>query len=356
MTERKYLASVTASNESEVAGDRNREHLDALGVIFCGMEVALRDYPDLVQEHLGTVIPPNDKTFSSHNSAVWSGGRFLYVPPGVHVDQPLERHLGSEAPNNDQFERTLVIADEGSSLRYFEGCSAPIYTSTSLRSAVVEVIVKEHARVEYTTIQNWSKNVVNLVSARALVHAEGQMAWIDCTIGSRLTMRCPTVVMVGPQASGEVRSVAYAGQGQHQDAGARMVHAAPETTSKIVSKAISSDGGRTSYRSLVDIGEDARGCTSDVQADALILDEDSISDTCPDMEIGSRDAVVDHQATVSKVDDEQVFYLMSRGLSEEQAMGMIINGFIEPITRRLPMEYAVEWSRFIDLQMEGSVG
>jgi Fe-S cluster assembly protein SufB len=255
-----------------------------------------------------------------------------------------------------QFERTLIIADEGSEVHYIEGCSAPVYTTDSLHSAVVEIVVKPSARVTYTTIQNWSNNVFNLVTKRARVEAEGHMEWIDGNIGSRLTMKYPAVVMVGPKASGEVLSVAYAGQGQHQDAGAKMTHAAPETTSKIVSKSISKDGGRTSYRGLVRVEGDAYGCKSHVQCDALILDEDSISDTYPYMEVGAKDAVIGHEATVSKVADDQLFYLMSRGLSQEQAMGMIVNGFIEPVTRTLPMEYAVEWSRLIELQMEGSVG
>ncbi len=354
--ERKYLAGVTAQYESEVVYHRNREDLEEMGVIFCDMDTALREHPELVKEYFGTVIPPNDNKFSSLNSAVWSGGSFIYVPPGVHVDQPLQAYFRINAENMGQFERTLIIADEGSSVHYIEGCSAPVYTSDSLHSAVVEIIVKDSARVTYTTIQNWSNNVFNLVTKRAKVYAEGHMEWIDGNIGSRLTMKYPAVVMVGPKASGEVLSVAYAGNGQHQDAGAKMVHAAPETTSKIVSKSISSDGGRTSYRGLVHVDENAHGCKSHEQCDALILDEDSISDTYPYMEIGSRDAIIGHEATVSKVADEQLFYLMSRGLSEEQAMGMIVNGFIEPITRTLPMEYAVEWSRLIELQMEGSIG
>ena len=285
----------------------------------------------------------------AHNS-------FIYVPPGVNVEMPLQAYFRINAENMGQFERTLIIADEGSQVHYIEGCSAPVYTTDSLHSAVVEIVVKPSARVTYTTIQNWSNNVFNLVTKRARVETEGHMEWIDGNIGSRLTMKYPAVVMVGPKASGEVLSVAYAGPGQHQDAGAKMTHAAPETTSKIVSKSISKDGGRTSYRGLVRVEDDAYGCKSHVQCDALILDEDSISDTFPYMEVGARDAVIGHEATVSKVADEQLFYLMSRGLSAEQAMGMIVNGFIEPVTRTLPMEYAVEWSRLIELQMEGSVG
>ena len=354
--ERKYLAGVTAQYESEVVYHRNREELEAQGIIFCDMDTAVREHPELVRKHFGRVIPPNDNKFSALNSSVWSGGSFIYVPPGVSVELPLQAYFRINAENMGQFERTLIIADEGSQVHYIEGCSAPVYTSDSLHSAVVEIVVGSGARVTYTTIQNWSSNVYNLVTKRARVEAEGHMEWIDGNIGSQLTMKYPAVVMVGPKASGEVLSVAYAGSGQHQDTGAKMTHAAPETTSKIVSKSISKDGGRTSYRGLVRVEEDAYGCTSHVQCDALILDADSISDTYPYMEVGTQDAVIGHEAVVSKVADEQLFYLMSRGLSEEQAMGMIVNGFIEPVTRTLPMEYAVEWSRLIELQMEGSVG
>ena len=354
--ERKYLAGVTAQYESEVVYHKNREDLERQGVIFCDMDTALREYPEIVRAYFGKVIPPNDNKFSSLNSAVWSGGSFIYVPEGVEVEMPLQAYFRINAENMGQFERTLIIADKGSKVHYIEGCSAPVYSTDSLHSAVVEIIVKESARVTYTTIQNWSSNVFNLVTKRAIVEAEGHMEWIDGNIGSRLTMKYPAVVMVGPKASVDVLSVAYAGAGQHQDAGAKMTHAAPETTSKIVSKSISKNGGRSSYRGLVRVEDDAYGCKSHVQCDALILDEDSISDTYPYMEIGSKDAVVGHEATVSKVADEQLFYLTSRGLTEEQATGMIVNGFIEPVTRTLPMEYAVEWSRLIELQMEGSVG
>ncbi|MBM3683107.1 MAG: Fe-S cluster assembly protein SufB [Actinobacteria bacterium] len=354
--ERKYLAGVTAQYESEVVYHRNRVELEEQGVIFCDMDTAVREHPELVRQYFGKVIPPNDNKFSALNSAVWSGGSFIYVPPGVEVDMPLQAYFRINAENMGQFERTLIIADEGSKVHYIEGCSAPVYSTDSLHSAVVEIVVRPSARVTYTTIQNWSNNVFNLVTKRARVEAEGHMEWIDGNIGSRLTMKYPAVVMVGPKASGEVLSVAYAGAGQHQDAGAKMVHAAPETTSKIVSKSISKDGGRTSYRGLVRVEDGAYGCKSHVQCDALILDDGSISDTYPYMEVGSKDAVIGHEATVSKVADEQLFYLRSRGLSEEQAMGMIVNGFIEPVTRTLPMEYAVEWSRLIELQMEGSVG
>ncbi len=354
--ERKYLAGVTAQYESEVVYHRNREDLEQLGVIFCDMDTALREYPEIVRAYFGTIIPSNDNKFSALNTAVWSGGSFIYVPPGVNVEMPLQAYFRINAENMGQFERTLIIADEGSQVHYIEGCSAPVYTTDSLHSAVVEIVVKPSARVTYTTIQNWSNNVFNLVTKRARVEAEGHMEWVDGNIGSRLTMKYPAVYMVGPKASGEVLSVACAGAGQHQDAGAKMVHAAPETTSRIISKSISKDGGRTSYRGLVRVEEGAHGCKSHVQCDALILDGDSVSDTYPYMEIGERDAIIGHEATVSKVNDEQLFYLMSRGLSQEQAMGMIVNGFIEPVTRTLPMEYAVEWSRLIELQMEGSVG
>ncbi|MEA3019483.1 MAG: Fe-S cluster assembly protein SufB, partial [Actinomycetota bacterium] len=309
-----------------------------------------------VRSWFGKIIPPGDNKFAALNSAVWSGGSFIYVPPGVEVEMPLQAYFRINAENMGQFERTLIIADEGSKVHYIEGCSAPVYTTDSLHSAVVEIVVQPSARVTYTTIQNWSNNVFNLVTKRARVDTEGHMEWIDGNIGSRLTMKYPAVVMVGPKASGEVLSVAYAGEGQHQDAGAKMTHAAPETTSRIVSKSISKDGGRTSYRGLVRVEEGAYGSKSHVQCDALILDDHSISDTYPRMEIGEKDAEIGHEATVSKVGDEQLFYLMSRGLSQEQAMGMIVNGFIEPVTRTLPMEYAVEWSRLIELQMEGSVG
>ena len=354
--ERKYLAGVTAQYESEVVFHRNRDDLEAMGVIFCDMDTALREYPELVKQYFGTVIPANDNKFSALNTSVWSGGSFIYVPPGVKVDMPLQAYFRINAENMGQFERTLIIADEGSEVHYIEGCSAPTYTSDSLHSAVVEIIVKPSARVTYTTIQNWSNNVFNLVTKRARVEAEGHMEWIDGNIGSRLTMKYPAVWLVGPKASGEVLSVAYAGNGQHQDTGSKMVHAAPETTSKIVSKSISKDGGRTSYRGLVRVEDDAYGCKSHVQCDALILDDLSVSDTYPYMEVGARDAVIGHEATVSKVADEQLFYLMSRGLSEDRAMSMVVNGFIEPVTKTLPMEYAVEWSRLIELQMEGSVG
>jgi Fe-S cluster assembly protein SufB len=354
--ERKYLAGVTAQYESEVVYHRNREDLERQGVLFCDMDTALREYPEIVKQYFGTVIPLNDNKFAALNSAVWSGGSFIYVPPGVKVDMPLQAYFRINAENMGQFERTLIIADEGAQVHYIEGCSAPVYTSDSLHSAVVEIICKPSSRVTYTTIQNWSNNVFNLVTKRARCDAEAHMEWIDGNIGSRLTMKYPAVYLMGPKASGEVLSVAYAGPGQHQDAGAKMIHAAPETTSTIISKSISKDGGRTSYRGLVRFEEGATKSKSFVRCDALLLDEKSRSDTYPYIEFGEKDAQVGHEATVSKVGDDQLFYLMSRGLSEQQAMSMIVNGFIEPVTRTLPMEYAVEWSRLIELQMEGSIG
>src|SRR5881409_2601805 len=354
--EKKYLAGVGAQYESEVVYHKLQEQLTSQGVIFCDMDTALKEHPDLVKQYFGTVIPTNDNKFAALNSAVWSGGSFIYVPPGVEVEMPLQAYFRINAENMGQFERTLIIADKGSKVHYIEGCSAPVYTTDSLHSAVVEIAVGEAARVTYTTIQNWSNNVFNLVTKRARVEAEGHMEWIDGNIGSRLTMKYPAVYLMGPKASGEVLSVAYAGPGQHQDAGAKMVHAAPETTSKIVSKSISKDGGRTSYRGLVRVEEGAHKVKSHVRCDALILDEESRSDTYPYMEIDEKDARIGHEATVSKVGDDQLFYLQSRGLTEQQATAMIVNGFIEPITKTLPMEYAVELSRLIELSMEGSVG
>ena len=354
--ERKYLAGVTAQYESEVVFHRNREDLEQLGVLFCDMDTAVREYPELVRKYFGKVIPPNDNKFAALNSAVWSGGSFIYVPPGVKVDQPLQAYFRINTENMGQFERTLIIADEGSQVHYVEGCSAPVYSTDSLHSAVVELVALPGSRITYTTIQNWSNNVYNLVTKRARAEAEAHVEWIDGNIGSRLTMKYPAVYLMGPKASGEVLSVAYAGPGQVQDAGAKMVHCAPETTSTIVSKSISKDGGLTSYRGLVKVEEGATGAKSFVRCDALILDEQSISETKPYMEVGEQDASIGHEATVSKIGDDQLFYLMSRGLTEAQAMGMIVNGFIEPVTRTLPMEYAVEWSRLIELQMEGSIG
>ncbi|HVM09625.1 MAG TPA: Fe-S cluster assembly protein SufB [Acidimicrobiales bacterium] len=354
--ERKYLAGVTAQYESEVVYHRNREDLERRGILFSDMDTAVREYPDVVKRFFGTIIPPGDNKFAALNSAVWSGGSFIYVPPGVECEMPLQAYFRINSENAGQFERTLIIADEGAKVHYIEGCSAPVYSSDSLHSAVVELVALPGARITYTTIQNWSPNVYNLVTKRARAEAEAHVEWIDGNIGSRLTMKYPSVVLAGPKASGEVLSVAYAGPGQHQDAGAKMIHAAPETTSTIVSKSISKDGGRTSYRGLVKVEEGAYGARSHVRCDALLLDDISRTDTYPRQEIEERDARIEHEATVSKVSEDQLFYLMSRGLSEDQAVGMIVNGFIEPVTRTLPMEYAVEWSRLIELQMEGSIG
>jgi Fe-S cluster assembly protein SufB len=354
--ERKYLAGVTAQYESEVVYHRNREDLEKQGILFSDMDTALRENPELVRRFFGRIIPPGDNKFAALNSAVWSGGSFIYVPPGVNCELPLQAYFRINSENAGQFERTLIIADEGAQVHYIEGCSAPVYSSESLHSAVVELVALPGSRITYTTIQNWSPNVYNLVTKRARAETEAHVEWVDGNIGSRLTMKYPSVVMVGPKASGEVLSVAYAGAGQHQDTGAKMIHAAPETTSTIISKSISKDGGHSTYRGLVHVDPGAKGSKSFVRCDALILDEDSISETKPYMEIEERDAQIGHEATVSKVGADQLFYLMSRGLSEQQAMSMIVNGFIEPVTRTLPMEYAVEWSRLIELQMEGSVG
>jgi len=354
--ERKYLAGVTAQYESEVVYHKNREDLAAQGILFSDMDTALRENEEIVKKYFGTIIPPGDNKFAALNSAVWSGGSFIYVPPGVTCEMPLQAYFRINSQNAGQFERTLIIADEGASVHYIEGCSAPVYSSDSLHSAVVELIAMPGAQIHYTTIQNWSPNVYNLVTKRARAETEARVIWTDGNVGSKLTMKYPSVYLMGPKASGEVLSVAYAGPGQHQDAGAKMIHAAPETSSTIISKSVSKDGGRTSYRGLVKVDEGAHHSRSHVRCDALILDEDSRSDTYPYMEIGEQDARIGHEATVSKVGEDQLFYLESRGLSEQQAMSMIVNGFVEPVTKTLPMEYAVEWSRLIELNMEGAVG
>ena len=356
--ERKYLAGVTAQYESEVVYHRNREDLEKLGVLFMDMDTAVREHPEIVKEYFGTIIPPNDNKFAALNSAVWSGGSFIYVPPGVHVDQPLQAYFRINSENMGQFERTLIIVDEDAYVHYVEGCSAPIWSTDSLHSAVVEIVVKRGGRCRYSTIQNWSNNVYNLVTKRAVAYADATMEWVDGNLGSKLTMKYPAVWMMEPGAHGEVLSIAFAGEGQHQDAGAKMVHAAPNTTSTIVSKSICKDGGRAGYRGLVRVEPGAKGVKSFVRCDALILDADSRSDTYPYMEIEEADAEIGHEATVSKVGEEQMFYLMSRGLSEEEATSMIVAGFIEPIVKELPMEYAVEMNRLIELNMieAGAVG
>jgi Fe-S cluster assembly protein SufB len=356
--ERKYLAGVTAQYESEVVYHRNREDLEKLGVLFTDMDTALREHEDIVKEYFGKLIPPNDNKFAALNSAVWSGGSFIYVPPGVNVDQPLQAYFRINSENMGQFERTLIIVDEGAYVHYVEGCSAPTYSTDSLHAAVVEIIVKEGGRCRYTTIQNWSNNVFNLVTKRAAAYRNATLEWVDGNLGSRLTMKYPAVWLMEPGAHGEVLSIAFAGEGQHQDAGAKMVHAAPDTTSTIVSKSISKDGGRAGYRGLVRVEPGAENAKSFVRCDALILDENSRSDTYPYMEIEENDAEIGHEATVSKVGEEQLFYLMSRGLTEDQATSMIVAGFIEPIVKELPMEYAVEMNRLIELNMAaaGAVG
>ncbi len=354
--ERKFRAGVSAQYESEVVYHSIREDLEAQGVIFCDTDTALRDHPDLFREYWATVIPPGDNKFSALNSAVWSGGSFIWVPPGVRVEVPLQAYFRINQENMGQFERTLIICEEDSFVHYVEGCTAPVYSSDSLHSAVVEIIVKKGARCRYTTIQNWSTNVYNLVTKRAVCHENATMEWVDGNLGSRLTMKYPAVWMVGKGARGEVLSIAFASEGMHQDAGAKMVHVASDTSSTIVSKSVSKGGGRTSYRGLVRVEPGAKRVKASVVCDALLLDEDSRSDTYPYMDIQEEDTSIGHEATVSKVADDQIFYLMSRGLSEDAAMAMIVRGFIEPIAKELPMEYAVELNRLIELQMEGSIG
>ena len=354
--ERKFLAGVGAQYDSEVVYHNLEKELDELGVIFVDTDTAVRDYPDLVKEYFGTVIPSADNQFAALNSAAWSGGSFIYVPPGVKVNYPLQAYFRINTENMGQFERTLIIADEGAEVHYVEGCTAPTYSSESLHSAVVEIICKKGSRVRYTTIQNWANNVYNLVTKRAMAYEDAHMEWIDGNLGSKLTMKYPSIYMMEPGARGEILSIAFASRGQHQDAGGKVFHRAPHTTSRITSKSISKDGGTSSYRGWVDVAKGAKGCKSHVVCDALILDEDSRSDTYPVIEVGENDVSIEHEAHVSKIGEEQLFYLMSRGLSEEAASTMIVNGFIDPLIKELPMEYAVEMNRLIQLQMEGSVG
>jgi Fe-S cluster assembly protein SufB len=326
------------------------------GVIFLGMDEGLKQYPELVKEYFTTIIPYNDNKFAALNTAVWSGGSFIYVPPGVEVEMPLQAYFRINAKNVGQFERTLIIVDEGAQVHYVEGCTAPIYTSDSLHSAVVEIVVKKGGRCRYTTIQNWSNNVYNLVTKRAQAFENATMEWVDGNLGSKVTMKYPAVYLMEPGAHGEILSIAFAGTGQHQDAGGKVVHMAPRTTSRIISKSISKDGGRSSYRGLLKVGKGAYDCRSNVVCDALLLDEASRSDTYPYIEIEEEDVTIGHEASVSKVGEEQLFYLMSRGVNEEMANTMIVNGFIEPLVKELPMEYAIEMNRLIQLQMEGSIG
>jgi Fe-S cluster assembly protein SufB len=354
--EKKYLAGVGAQYDSEVVYHNIREDLEKLGVLFLGMDQALREHEDIVKEYFGTIVPPNDNRYAALNSAVWSGGSFIYVPKGVKVDIPLQAYFRINTQNMGQFERTLIIADEGSQVHYVEGCTAPIYSSDSLHSAVVEIIVKKGARVRYTTIQNWSNNVYNLVTKRAAAYQDAVMEWVDGNLGSKLTMKYPSVYLMEPGAHGEILSLAFAGAGQHQDAGGKIVHAAPNTTSTIISKSLSKDGGRTSYRGLLKVYEGCDNVKSTVRCDALLIDETSRSDTYPTMEIDAPDVHIQHEAYVSKLGEDQLFYLMSRGLSEDAAAKMIVNGFVEPIVKELPMEYAVELNRLIELQMDGAIG
>jgi Fe-S cluster assembly protein SufB len=354
--ERKFLAGVGAQYESEVVYHQVNEQLEKQGVIFLDMDTALREHEDIVREYWATIIPANDNKLAALNSAVWSGGSFVYVPKGVKVEMPLQAYFRINTENMGQFERTLIIAEEDSDIHYIEGCTAPVYSTDSLHSAVVEIICKPGSRVRYTTVQNWSQNVYNLVTKRAVAQEGATMEWVDCNLGSKLTMKYPSIYLTGERAHGEVLSIAFAGNGQHQDAGAKIVHAAPKTTSSIFSKSISKDGGRSTYRGLLEVADGASETRSKVVCDALLLDEDSRSDTYPTIRIDENDADIGHEATVSKVGDDMLFYLQSRGLSEEEASKMIVNGFIEPVTKELPMEYAVELNRLIELQMEGSIG
>ena len=354
--EQKYLAGVGAQYDSEMIYHSVKEELDNQGVIFMSIEDGLRHHPDIFREYFSTVIPIQDNKFAALNSAVWSGGSFVYIPKGVKVNLPLQAYFRLNMANIGQFERTLIIADEGAQVHYVEGCTAPTYTTNSLHSGVVEIVVKKNARVRYSTIQNWSTNVYNLVTQRAKVYENGTMEWVDANLGSKVTMKYPSCYLMEPGAHGEVLSVAFAGPGQYQDAGAKAIHFAPNTSSKITSKSISRGNGRCSYRGLLKVHSNAEGAKSNVVCDALLLDRDSRSDTYPYIEVDAEDVTLGHEATVSKVGEEQLFYLMSRGLSEEEATTMVVSGFIEPLVKELPMEYAVEMNRLIQLQMIGSVG
>ena len=354
--ERKYLAGVKAQFESEVIYGSLKEELGNQGVIFTDTDTAIKEHPELLQEYFATIIPPEDNKFAALNSAVWSGGSFIYVPPGVKIEYPLQAYFRIKAENMGQFERTLIIVDEGAEVHYVEGCTAPMYSSESLHSAVGEIVCKKNSRCRYTTIQNWANNIYNLVTKRALAYKDATMEWIDGNLGSQLTMKYPAVYMMEPGARGEILSIAFSSKGQHQDAGAKLVHCAPHTTGQIISKSISKNGGRSSYRGLVKVEKGAHHSRSNVVCDALILDPESRSDTYPYIEIAEQDVSIGHEASVSRIGEEQLFYLMSRGLSESEASTMIVNGFIEPLVKELPMEYAVEMNRLIQLQMEGAVG
>jgi Fe-S cluster assembly protein SufB len=354
--EKKYLAGVKAQFESEVIYGSLKEDLSRQGVIFTDTDSAVREYPDLVRQYFATIIPPSDNKFAALNSAVWSGGSFIYVPKGVKIEFPLQAYFRINAESMGQFERTLIIVDEGAQVHYVEGCTAPMYTTESLHSAVVEIVVNKHARCRYTTIQNWANNIYNLVTKRAMAYEGALMEWIDGNLGSRLTMKYPAVYMMEPGARGEILSIAFASAGQHQDAGAKLVHCAPDTSGRIISKSISKNGGRASYRGLVKVERGAKRARSNVVCDALILDSKSRSDTYPYIEVDEQNVQLGHEASVSRISEEQLFYLQSRGLSEAEASTMIVSGFIEPLVKELPMEYAVEMNRLIELQMEGSVG
>ena len=354
--EKKFLSGVKAQFESEVVYGSLQEELGKKGVIFTDTDTAVREHSDLLREYFATIIPPQDNKMAALNSAVWSGGSFIYIPPGVKIEFPLQAYFRINAESMGQFERTLIICDEGSQVHYVEGCTAPMYTTESLHSAVVEVVVKRNARCRYTTIQNWANNIYNLVTKRAVAYQDATMEWVDGNLGSKLTMKYPAVYMLEPGARGEILSIAFSSRGQHQDAGAKLVHCAPNTTGQILSKSISKNGGRSSYRGLVKVEKGATGSKSNVVCDALILDPDSRSDTYPYIEIAEQDVTIGHEASVSRIGEEQLFYLMSRGLTESEASTMIVNGFVEPLIKELPMEYAVEMNRLIQLQMEGSVG
>ncbi|OQY31990.1 MAG: Fe-S cluster assembly protein SufB [Anaerolineaceae bacterium 4572_5.1] len=355
-SEQKFLAGVGAQYESEMVYHNIHKHLEEQGVIFLSIENGLRKHPELFREYFGSVVPYTDNKLASLNGAVWSGGSFVYIPPGLTVDLPLQAYFRLNAANIGQFERSLIIADEGASVHFVEGCTAPQYSTDSLHSGVIEIFVKKNARVRYTTIQNWSNNVYNLVTQRARVEENGTMEWVDSNLGSKVTMKYPACILVGEGAHGEILSIAFSGKDQHHDTGGKMIHLAPNTTSKIVSKSISKNGGRASYRGLVKVNPGKKNVRSNVVCDALILDEHSRSDTYPVIEVDEQDVTIGHEASVSKVEAEQLFYLMSRGLSEEEATSLVVSGFIEPLVKELPMEYAIEMNRLIQLQMEGSVG
>lgn len=355
-SEKKFMAGLGAQFDSEVVYKSVQEALSKQGVIFDSTDNALREHPELFKEYFGKIVPANDNKFAALNSAVWSGGTFIYVPKGVHIDLPLQAYFRINTESMGQFERTLIIADEGSSVHYIEGCTAPIYSSNSLHAAVVEIIVKKNAKVKYTTLQDWAHNIYNLVTKRSFVYENGEMIWVDCNMGSQLTMKYPAIYLLGEGAKGEVHSLAIASKNQHQDAGSKIIHGASNTSSLVSAKSISKDGGRSSYRGLLKVNKGAKNIKSKVSCDALILDKFSRSDTYPLMQIDEEDVSIAHEATVSKIGEEELFYLMSRGISEQEASSMIVNGFAEPIIKHLPMEYAIELNRLLELEMTGSVG